>query len=148
MLKTYKRVGMFVKVTVSEYYQKLVWLTWAKFSLLWLSLGFDVGHVQNHKRWSTLIQRIPFRSSSQVNVDTIQIPFSHHVFQRWWSWTKPSRTQGSTKAKKTWLRCGQAGAVIQCWVTVWSTVLPRIQHTLLYTAEPTLRRGCVLSTGT
>ena len=29
-----------------------------------------------------------------------------------------------------------------------TTVLPRIQHTLLYSAEPTLRRGCVLSTGT
>ena len=49
------------------------------FSLVWFSLGFDVGLVQNHKRWSTLIQRILFRSSSQVNVDTIQIPFSHHV---------------------------------------------------------------------
>ena len=30
----------------------------------------------------------------------------------------------------------------------YSTVLPCIQHALLYTAEPTLRRGCVLSTGT
>ena len=38
-----------------------------------------MGPVQNHKRRSTLIQRIPFRSSSQVNVDTVQIPFSHHV---------------------------------------------------------------------
>ena len=50
---------------------------------------------------STLIQRIPFRSSSQVNVDTVQIPFSHHVHQRWWFWTTPSRTRGETKPKKT-----------------------------------------------
>ena len=64
------------------------------FSLVWFSLGFDVGLVQNHKRWSTLIQRIPFRSSSQVNVDTVQVPFSHHVDQRWWSWTTPSQTRG------------------------------------------------------
>ena len=54
-------------------------LGWGGFSLVWFSLGFDVGLVQDHKRWSTLIQRIPFRSSSQVNVDTVQIPFSHHV---------------------------------------------------------------------
>ena len=65
---------------------------WAKFSLVWFSLGFDVALVQNHKRWLTWIQRIPFRSSSQVNVETVQIPFSHHVDQRWWSWTTPSRT--------------------------------------------------------
>ena len=64
----------------------------AKFSLVGFSLGFDVALVQNHKRWLTLIQRIPFRSSSQVNVVTVQIPFSHHVDQRWWSWTTPSRT--------------------------------------------------------
>ena len=47
---------------------------WAKFSLVWFSLGFDMGLVQNHKRWLTLIQRILFRSSSQVNVETVQIP--------------------------------------------------------------------------
>ena len=69
-------------------------LFWGGFSLVWFSLGFDVGLVQNHKRWSTLIQRILFRLSSQVNVDTVQIPFSHHVDQRWWSWTTPSRTRG------------------------------------------------------
>ena len=28
-------------------------------------------------------QRIPFRSSSQANVVTVQIPFSHHIDQRW-----------------------------------------------------------------
>ena len=27
-------------------------------------------------------QRFPFRSPSQVNVETVQIPFSHHVDQR------------------------------------------------------------------
>ena len=69
------------------------------FSLVWFSLGFDVGLVQNHKRWSTLIQRIPFRSSSQVNVDTVQIPFSHHVDQRWWSWTTPNTKRSCLTSK-------------------------------------------------
>ena len=80
---------------------------WGGFSLVLFCLGFYVELVQNHKRWSTLIQRIPFRSSSQVNVETVQIPFSPHIDQRWWSWTTPSRTRGKTKPKKTrtWLRC-------------------------------------------
>ena len=54
---------------------------WAKFSLVWFSLGFDMGLVQNHKRWLTLIQRIPFRSSSQVNVETVQIPLIKSYIQ-------------------------------------------------------------------
>ena len=40
------------------------------------------------------------------------------------------------------ITCGISNAVIQ------HTVLPRIQHALLYTAAPMSRRGCVLSTGT
>ena len=50
------------------------WLDYIWATFLWslTSLGFDLGLVQHHKRWSTLIQRIPFRSSSQVNVETAQ----------------------------------------------------------------------------
>ena len=42
----------------------------------------------------------------------------------------------------------RSGLTIYIYIYIYIyTVLPRIQHALLSTAEPTLRRGCVLSTG-
>ena len=68
--------------------------TWAKFSLVWFSLWFDVGLVQNHERWSTLIQRIPFRLSSQVNVDTVFPP-------RWSTLMVLNNAQSNTRLNQT-----------------------------------------------
>ena len=94
--------------------------TWGGFSLVWFSLGFDV---QNHKRWSTLIQRIPFRSSSQENLIPFRFCFPTTLINVDGPEQRPVEHEAKPNQRKPAL--GYPAVLVElvywvgCWKRVW-----------------------------